>query len=209
MTRQIAIFGLCIFCLFSCASPQTIEETNPQSTETYTVVIEQKGLTEWDTSLERPWNDSTYVVRCTVSEIGEAYLRDGITLSPNETSGDLLTKLQGIRTPITITVNEVFKGDIAAGATLEIVENYGAIGGYYVSPRYAPLDLNGEYILFIVHSELWDIIAPIAQSTIKLNSTDLLPRIRGEKDFTSLANAPLFESYQNIDELIDDIRAMQ
>lgn len=213
MRKYIVLLFTLILCLSACAptpaaesTPMTIEE--PPAEETYLAVIESRGSYVWDTSFERPWSRSTYVVRATVTDIGEAYLRDGMTISENESDRNLLTKLQGIRLPITITVNEVFKGDIAVGDTHLLLEDYGAYAGYYVAPSYDAFEEGCEYILFIVESKRWDRSYTITQSTVKLNPVSAASAEPGAKDFDPATLSPLFDQYANAAELMADIRAL-
>ncbi len=217
MKKIVALLLVLLFCLSACAvsdQPDAVSvttdppTTEPPAEETYLAVIESRGSTVWDTSFERPWSRSTYVVRATVSDIGEAYLRDGMTISENENDRNLLTKLQGIRLPITITVNEVFKGDIAVGDTHLLLENYGAYAGYYVAPNYEAFEEGCEYILFIVQNDQWNGSYTIAQSTVKLNPVSAASADPGAKDFDPATLSPLFDQYANAAELMADIRAL-
>lgn len=210
--RNLLICALVLLCLISCAqdnaSPETEATAAPETTYLKVFSPEDDGRFiqfAWKTDLVENWLESIYVVHATVSEIGEAYLYDGSTISPNAAEKTIIHQMTKIRTPLTLTIIEDFKGVLSPGDELILTEFWGEMNGYLMkSSRYILPTLGDEYIFFInpiTDSDGETFYCAWTQNSVHIN-TD------GEKDFEPLFSPYLYEPYANSDEIIAAIRAL-
>jgi len=210
--RNLLICTLALLCLVSCshekAPPEPETTTLPETTYIKVFSPEDAGIFAGpyaETDFVHLWEESTHVLHATVSAIGEAYLYDGSTVSPSDSEKTIVHKLTKIRTPLTLTVTEDFKGALFPGDELILTEFWGEMNGYLMKSKlYTPPVLGGEYIFFITpltdsHGEIFNCAQ--THGSVRVN-------IDGSPDFEPLFSPYLYEPYANSTEIIAAIRAL-
>ncbi|MBQ3126184.1 MAG: hypothetical protein IJC15_03865 [Clostridia bacterium] len=210
--KKSAACILALLCLTACIHENAPREAEtsavPETTYINVFSPEDDGRFSdpvWQTDFAYGWSDSLYVVHATVSAIGEAYLYDGSTISPNDSEKIIIHKMTKIRTPLTLTVIEDFKGVLSPGDELILTEFWGEMNGYLMKDsKYILPQLGDEYIFFInpiTDSAGETFYCAWTQNSVHINTDS-------EKDFEPLFRPYLYDPTATPAEIITATRAL-
>jgi hypothetical protein len=159
----------------------------------------------FEKSLSACFEKADLIIRGKVMNVGESYLAEGYILNERDSSEVVKKNIKGIRTPVTLGIEKIYKGeDIVNSRIITVDEFYGSYSGHsLVMTNLTTLSENNEYILYI--KEIDNKYYILYQPSVLLNtqSDDETGRQRG---FRSLyLNELLFEDYSSSEELVNSI----
>lgn len=171
---------------------------NAGYSNTYTLT-EQSSVRFYD-SIDECIEKSDFIVRCTVSEIGDAYINGDAVLSENANENELHDYIRSIRTPVVLEVIEIYYDTTdSLGDSITVTEYRGTYNGYTLENSFPSYEVGHEYILFIKQ-------APDGETNIIMHqgSVELTSQARSE-NITPLFNTAIFESISTIPDLISAV----
>ena len=161
------------------------------------VVLEQKMNFKLFDAPEDAMENADFVLIATVQEIGDSYAQNSPdTIGIPGGSGEL-DYIRSIRTPITLTVNDVYYDSTGTvGDTLTVLEYQGTVGKYTLTSPFPMLEENKKYLLFIAQ-------APNGKTNIMIGQASVL--LEGDS-FTPLMNDRMYSEWNTTDELLEAVR---
>jgi len=110
-------------------------------------------------SMEDEFAGSPMVLIAAVESEGAAYLEDGYSLNPDRSWSSNWKNIVHIRTPITLKVERVLKGDI--GDTLAVTQDRGTVDGFTLRLFHPYLEEGERYLLFLYDEEFVNAFATV------------------------------------------------
>ena len=161
------------------------------------VVLEQKMSFKLFDAPEDAMENADFVLTATVREIGDSYAQNSPdTIGIPGGSGEL-DYIRSIRTPITLTVNDVYYDSTGTvGDTLTVLEYQGTVGKYTLTSPFPMPEENKKYLLFIAQ-------APDRKTNIMIGQASVL--LEGDS-FTPLMNDRMYSKWNTTDELLEAVR---
>ncbi len=169
--------------------------------------VKSQGLVSMAENLSEVIDKAEYVVACTVSDVGEPYL-DGIDSIPANAEGEaLFNAIKKIRTPATLTVDEIIcdtTGKLQTGDSLTLTLNYGVYDGYELCSDLPLVYGEGKrYLMAISIAPDGVTLLPLVQGCAELTSSNARS---GETEVRPLFNEQIFAGIETLDEAAEAIR---
>ncbi len=161
------------------------------------VVLEQKMSFKLFDAPEDAMENADFVLTATVQEIGDSYAQNSPdTIGIPGGSGEL-DYIRSIRTPITLTVDDVYYDSSGTvGDMLTVLEYQGTVGKYTLTSPFPMPEENKKYLLFIAQ-------APDGKTNIIIGQASVL--LEGDS-FTPLMNDRMYSKWNTTDELLEAVR---
>ncbi len=161
------------------------------------VVLDQQMSIKLFEAPEDAMENADFVLTATVQEIGDSYAQNSPdTIGIPGGSGEL-DYIRSIRTPITLTVNDVYYDSTGTvGDTLTVLEYQGTVGKYTLASPFPMPEENKKYLLFIAQ-------APDGKTNIIIGQASVL--LEGDS-FTPLMNDRMYSKWNTTDELLEAVR---
>ncbi len=173
---------------------------NDRCSDSHTLT-EQSSVRFYD-SIDECIEKSDFIVRCTVSEIGETYINGDVVLSKNADENEIHDYIRSIRTPFVLEVSEIYYDTTdSLGDSITVTEYRGTYNGYTLENSFPSYEVGHEYILFIKQ-------APDGETNIIMHqgSAELTTQARSN-DITPLFNADIFENINTVSDLISAVKS--
>lgn len=153
-------------------------------------------------SLDDCMENADYVITAVVSEVGEAFALDGAR--PAETGEDLYDYIRSIRTPVTLSVEEVhYDSTGSLGDSLTVLEYRGTVQGCTLTNSYPVYEENHRYLLFIAIAPDGETNLIIGQASVEIPANDG----KNADSFTPLFSNTAFDAYDSLSALTAAVRS--
>lgn len=183
-------------------------QTTTKQEEHYTV--HTSTYLKMASSLEECIEHADYIVACTLTEIGDAFLADpSRTVSATSSSAEITDYVSSIRTPLTLQIDQIYldrKGIL--DDTLTVLEYRGTYGDYTLTNDYPQYEVGHSYLLFIGEMPDGTTNVIFHQASVELSSNEAsLMQTTGSPspDFTPLLNTEIYADMSSADAMLDTL----
>ena len=166
-------------------------------------------------NIEQPYNMCDYFVLCEVTSVGQSYLLNNHTFDP-ESDEPVSKQLRTLRTPYSIEVLEVFKGDsLAVGDVLTVVVSGGTYAGYTVETSFPEIAVGGIYIMPLKYIDtdenavMINAMAEITDDSVAAASAASADDSDGSAEITASMFDSTWEGIDTLDDLRGEITAIK
>lgn len=199
----LTVFLLSSIVLYSCS------DNTPNSTTGDTVTLRLQNSVHYYDTIDECINDADFIVKCTVSAIGETYLNGNPSLPEESDEEALNAYIRSIRTPIVLEINDIYYDSTdSLGDRLTVLEYRGTYNGYTLENQFPHYEEGKEYILFIKQAPDGETNIIMHQGSVEISSTPTtFFAVNSENSGTlsPMFNVDIFEDINTTSDIVDAI----
>lgn len=197
----VALFTISVIALSSCSENSAVSDT---------VTLKLQNDIRFYDTIDECINEADFIIKCTVSEIGETYLNGNPPLPDESDESSVNDCIRSIRTPIILDINDIYYADTdSLSDSLTVIEYRGTYNGYTLENCFPTYEEGHEYILFIRQAPDGETNIIMHQGSVEVSHTSF--SIFGIGSETDCAISPMFNKdiFENLDTVSDIAKAVE
>lgn len=198
------LFIISVFALSSCSDDTAKSDT---------VTLKLQNDMRFYNTIEECIDEADFIVRCTVEEIGEAYLNGNPPTPDTSDESSVSDYIRSIRTPIILEISDIYYAVTDSDTDiLTVIEYRGTYNGYTLENSFPTYEKGHEYILFIKQAPDGETNIIMHQGSVEVSETSSSSfGANSERDsaVSPMFNEYIFEGFDTVSDIAEAVEKIK